>query len=90
VAGKERRQTPILCGEEGIPTGEESFIPIIEAKRSFVAKALRQCLLAMYDMRANNGRGKVYGFVTTGEFWQMLEYDGAFFQKSNTIVVTVE
>lgn len=37
---------------------------------------MRQCLLAMKDVRDNNGGGVVYGFVTTGESWQMLRYDG--------------
>lgn len=41
-------------------------------------------------MRANNGEGMVFEFVTTGLFWQMLEYDGASSRKSNTIVVVLE
>ena len=48
---------------------------------------MRQCLVAMKDMRDNNCEGKVYGFVTTGEMWQMVEYDGTAFRKTNTIVV---
>jgi len=38
-------------------------------------------------MRDGNDEGKVYGFVTTGEIWQMFEYDGGVFQKTNSIVV---
>lgn len=33
-------------------------------------------------MRDNNTGGEVYGFVTTGESWQMLKYDGALFQMT--------
>ena len=41
---------------------------------------MKQCLLALKDMRENNGVGEVFGFVTTGESWQMLSYDGASFR----------
>ncbi|KAF8533426.1 hypothetical protein BDD12DRAFT_487215 [Trichophaea hybrida] len=58
-----------------ISVKEEKFILIVEAKRSSLEQAMKQCLLAMKDMRNSNGEGKVYGFVTTGEQWQMLEYD---------------
>ncbi|RPB29519.1 hypothetical protein L211DRAFT_776092, partial [Terfezia boudieri ATCC MYA-4762] len=40
------------------------------------------CLLAMRDMRGNNGQGMVYGFVTTGEDWRMLSYDGTNFRMT--------
>ncbi|RPB15816.1 hypothetical protein P167DRAFT_542534 [Morchella conica CCBAS932] len=66
---------------------EEKFIFIVEAKRSSLGQAMKQCLLAMKDMRDNNGGvGEVYGFVTTAEFWQMLSYDGAF-QVTNKLDV---
>ena len=29
----------------------------------------------------------MYGFVTTGEIWKMLEYDGTSFRKSESITV---
>jgi len=48
---------------------------------------MRQCALAMKDMRDYNGEGKAYGFITTGKSWQMLEYDGNVFRKTNSIVV---
>ena len=69
-----------------ISVGQENFIFVVESKSS-VGKAMRQCLLAMKDMRDNNGDGKVYGFVTTGENWQMLEYDGTSFRMSESIAV---
>jgi hypothetical protein len=36
----------------------------------------------MKDMRDVNDGGEVYGFVTTGETWRMLKYDG----KSFTLI----
>lgn len=48
---------------------------------------MKPCLLAMKDMRDNNGGvGKVYGFITTGESWQILSYNGGF-QVTNKIDV---
>ncbi|KAF8475916.1 hypothetical protein BDZ91DRAFT_710578, partial [Kalaharituber pfeilii] len=58
-----------------ISVTEETYVLVVEAKRSFVGKAMRQCLLAMKDMRDNNGKGTVYGFTTTGVSWQMIIYD---------------
>ncbi|KAG0639089.1 hypothetical protein HOY80DRAFT_1001257 [Tuber brumale] len=55
---------------------EERFVFVIEAKRSSLAQALKQCLLAVKDMGDNNGGGVVYGFITTGSVWQMMTYDG--------------
>lgn len=63
------------------------FILIIEAKRSSLGEAIRQCLLTMRDMWNNSGRGQVYGFVTTGEVWGIVRYDGVNFQMSNRFAV---
>lgn len=68
----------------------ERFIFIVEVKRPSLGQAMKQCLLAMKDMRDNNGKGKVYGFVTTGEQWQMLEYDGTLFRKTNIMIVVFD
>ena len=57
----------------------ERFIFIVEAKRSSVGQAMKQCLLAMKDAWDNNGGGTVYGFVTTGDDWRMLSYNGSGF-----------
>ena len=51
----------------------EEFILIVEAKRSSLGQAMKQCLLAMKDMHDNNSVGEVYGFVTTGKSWKMLK-----------------
>ena len=70
-----------------ISVTEERYVLVVEGKRSSVGKAMKQCLLAMKDMRDNNGDGKVYGFVTTGELWQMIEYDGKSFRMTDSINV---
>lgn len=53
------------------------YILIIEAKKESLGAAIGQCLLAMKDMGDRNQGGVVYGFVTTGDSWRMLRYDGA-------------
>ncbi|RPB27889.1 hypothetical protein L211DRAFT_833888 [Terfezia boudieri ATCC MYA-4762] len=58
---------------------ERYFVLVIEAKRSSLGEAMKQCLLSMRDMQDGNGVGKVYGFITTGESWQMVRYDGVSF-----------
>ncbi|KAG0138697.1 hypothetical protein HOY82DRAFT_544583 [Tuber indicum] len=59
------------------------YVFVMEAKKSPLGEAKRQCLLAMKDMGDQNGGGVVYGFVTTGEQWQMLCYDGAVFTQTH-------
>jgi len=58
---------------------EEKSVLIIEAKRSSIGQAMTQILLAMKDARDNNAGGIIYGFVTTGDDWRMLSYDGGDF-----------
>ncbi|RPA94616.1 hypothetical protein L873DRAFT_1415496 [Choiromyces venosus 120613-1] len=60
----------------------QKFVFLVEAKRSSLGEAKRQCLLAMKDIGENNGVGVVYGFVTTGEQWQMIRYDGTVFTQT--------
>ncbi|KAF8540341.1 hypothetical protein BDD12DRAFT_29888 [Trichophaea hybrida] len=50
-----------------LTVGEENFIFIVEAKRSSLGLAMKQCLLVMKDMSDNNGGSTVYRFVTTGD-----------------------
>lgn len=59
---------------------EEMYVLIIEVKSSSFEEALKHCLLALKDARDNNREGAVYGFVTNGETWRMLSYDGTSFQ----------
>lgn len=61
-----------------IAVTEKRYILVIEGKGSSFGEAMKQCLLVMKDMRKNNGGGEVYGFVTTGESWRMISYDGTF------------
>ncbi|KAA8892730.1 hypothetical protein FN846DRAFT_924087 [Sphaerosporella brunnea] len=68
----------------------EKFVLIIEAKRSFVGQAMKQCLLSLKDARDNNGGGAVYGFVTTGENWRMIRYDGTSFRKTRNIMAVFD
>ncbi|KAI5839539.1 hypothetical protein DFP73DRAFT_587459 [Morchella snyderi] len=69
-----------------ISVTEKRYILVIEGKKRSLGEAMKQCLLAMKDMRDNNGGGEVYGFVTTGESWRMISYDGTF-QMTNKMDV---
>ena len=75
--------TEELAALDLISVQHERFIFIAEANRSSLGQAMKQpeCLLAMRGTRDSNGGGMVYGFVTTGEQWQMLEYDGTSCRK---------
>ena len=70
-----------------ISVTEDKTVFIIEAKDEFVGQAMRQILLAMKDARGNGGGGVVYGFVTTGEYWQMLTCDGGVFRITENMEV---
>ncbi|KAF8534478.1 hypothetical protein BDD12DRAFT_860159 [Trichophaea hybrida] len=70
-----------------ISLAEERYIFVVEAKRSSLGAAMGQCLVSMKDMGDNNGGGVVYSFVTTGESWRMLSYDGKSFQVTDKIDV---
>ncbi|RPA93938.1 hypothetical protein L873DRAFT_1815051 [Choiromyces venosus 120613-1] len=58
-----------------ISVAERTFVLFIQGKRSSARGAMRQCLLSLKYMRDNNGGGEVYGFIMTGEAWQMLRND---------------
>ncbi|KAF8455173.1 hypothetical protein BGX38DRAFT_216177 [Terfezia claveryi] len=73
-----------------ISVTEEKFVIVIEVKRSSVGQAMKQCLLSMFDMRGNNDSGKVYGFITTGESWRMISFDGTSFQLTYKFDVMFE
>ncbi|KAG0642764.1 hypothetical protein HOY80DRAFT_1020509 [Tuber brumale] len=65
----------------------KKYVFVVEAKKSSLGEAKRQCLLAMRDMGDRNSEGVVYGFVTTGEQWQMLRYDGTVFTQTHNFLV---
>jgi len=70
---------------------EAKYIFIVEAKKTSFGAAMKQCLLSMKDMGdSNHGGGIVYGFVTTGESWRMLSYDGASFQVTEKMDAVFE
>jgi len=70
------------CG----PGVAEYLMLIIESKPS-LGEAIKHCLLAMKDMWSKNGGGKVYGFVTTGDDWRMVSYDGIIFWMTEKFTV---
>ena len=58
---------------DAISVNEDKYVLVVESKRSNLGVAMKQCLLALKDMKdSNSGGGEVYGFITTGEVWQML------------------
>ena len=73
-----------------ISVTEEKFVMIIEGKRGAMGEAMQQCLLSLKD--AGDGGGEVYGFVTTGDSWRMIRYDGAFrmTEKMDTLFDTMD
>ncbi|PUU82250.1 hypothetical protein B9Z19DRAFT_1121016 [Tuber borchii] len=76
-----------FIGMDTLEIGKRKFVLVVEAKNSNLALAKRQCLLALKDMRDNNRGGVVYGFVTTGELWQMILYDGKDFKQTGRFEV---
>ena len=62
-----------------ISVWDERFVLIVESKMSQIESAKNQCLLSMWDMWQNNGAGEVYGFMSSGEEWRMVKYDGVKF-----------
>jgi len=61
-----------------ISVGEKKYVTIVEAKKVFLGEAQKQCFLALRNMRDRNGGGMVYGFVTMGDSWRMISFDGNF------------
>ena len=61
----------------------EKVLIVIEVKQESLGKGMIQCVLAMKDCQDANGDGqKIYGFLTTGVYWQMLVCDKGFFSMS--------
>jgi len=54
------------------------YVSIVEAKKVSLGEARKQCFLSMKDMRDCNGGGIVYGFITMGDSWRMISFDGDF------------
>lgn len=60
---------------------------IVEAKRSATTHGIKQCLLSLKDAREVGGGGVVYGFVTTGTYWQLISYGGVSFEETREFCV---
>lgn len=70
-----------------IGVGDQKYVFVVEAKKSSVGEAKIQCLLPMKDMQSNNGGGVVFGFVTSGQQWQMIRFDDENYTQTNTFDV---
>jgi len=76
-----------FVGIDLVGVGKRKFVFLANATNSLVGKAKRKCLLALKDIRGKNRGGIVYGFVTTAEEWQMVQYNGTAFTQSNRFQV---
>ncbi|KAG0137541.1 hypothetical protein HOY82DRAFT_535565 [Tuber indicum] len=72
---------------ELVGAGPQKFVFVVEAKKSSLGEAKRQCLLAMKNIGEDNGGSVVYGFVTTEEQWQIIRYDGTVFTQTENLLV---
>ncbi|KAG0642390.1 hypothetical protein HOY80DRAFT_639808 [Tuber brumale] len=57
---------------------QKKYVLAVEAKNTSVGEAIKHCFLALKDMWDYNGGGTVYGFVTQGDSWRMISFDGTF------------
>ena len=62
---------------------KDSFVLIIGAQRANLPDGMTQCSLSVFDMRGNNGDGKVFRFITTGDNWRIISYVGTSFQLTH-------
>ncbi|KAL7270976.1 hypothetical protein RUND412_006303 [Rhizina undulata] len=60
---------------------------ILGAKGVFLGDATKHFLLTMKDMRDNNSGGEVYTFITIGEYWRMIRYNGTSFVSTEKFTV---
>ena len=61
---------------------KQSFVLIIEGDLDCHRDMIKLCCLMMRDMWNNNRKGEVYGFVTSGDIWKIMRYDGTTFQMA--------
>ncbi|KAG0643101.1 hypothetical protein HOY80DRAFT_1098039 [Tuber brumale] len=87
AADSKTRGSLKFVGMHTLGPTDKKFVFVVKATKSSVAQAKRQCLLALKDMWDNNGGGIVYGFVTSGEHWQMIRYDGMAFTQTDRFQV---
>ncbi|KAG0642115.1 pyridoxal phosphate-dependent transferase [Tuber brumale] len=61
-----------------ISSNDKECVLIVEAKKAALGEAIKPCFLSLKAMRDSNGGGTVYGFVTIGNSWRMISFDGTF------------
>jgi len=66
----------VVC--ECISVGKKNYVAMVDVKKVSLGEARKQCFLAMKDMRDSNGGGIVYGFITNGDSWRMISFNGEF------------
>ncbi|KAG0130303.1 hypothetical protein HOY82DRAFT_609505 [Tuber indicum] len=69
-----------------ISYNRKKFVLVAEAKKVSLGEARKQCFLSLKDMWDYNGGGTVYGFVTMGDMWRMVSFDGNF-QMSEPVLL---
>jgi hypothetical protein len=72
----------ILAVSPSFPILHSPLVTIVEAKKNDIEVGLGQCVAQMvgarvFNERAGNSFGPIFGCVTTGETWQFLRLDGA-------------
>ncbi|KAG0137005.1 hypothetical protein HOY82DRAFT_651118 [Tuber indicum] len=63
------------------------YIVVVESTWLLQGKAFKHCFLAMKNMREYNCGGTVYGFVTNGDYWRMISYDGELTMSEKMVVL---
>ncbi|KAG0136442.1 hypothetical protein HOY82DRAFT_624787 [Tuber indicum] len=74
---------------DSIFCNDKKCVLVAESRGHLLGEARKQCFLSLKDMRDCNGGGTVYGFVTTGEDWRMISFDGTF-KMSNQVHLLFE
>jgi len=65
----------------------QEFIVLVETMSESLGEAMLLCMLTMKDLAEDNSIFVVCGFVTTGEFWEMVRFDGRVFTPTETLQV---
>lgn len=71
----------LLARSDPVPRVKAPLVAVVEAKKNDIDAGLGQCIAQMvaagvFNQRAGEPPGPVYGCVTTGEVWQFLRLDG--------------
>ena len=63
------------------------FVLVVEVKKFSIGESKKEYLLAIKDIGDRNGGGAVCSFVTTGELWKMIRYEGQGFTRTCNFLV---